>query len=82
MNAKWFAGRLRELRIAAGLSHKELADKAGINKDSLSRLELERWQPTWATIVALCKALGATPNDFIIPPAPAEKKPRGRPAKQ
>jgi transcriptional regulator with XRE-family HTH domain len=77
MSAKWFAGRLRELRLAAGLSQRELAERAGIDKDSLSRLERDLWQPTWETVLALCQALGVDCTAFTMQPA-EHAKPRGR----
>ncbi|HEY7308390.1 MAG TPA: helix-turn-helix transcriptional regulator [Gemmataceae bacterium] len=81
MSAKWFAGRLRELRLAAGLSQRELAERAGIDKDSLSRLERDRWQPTWETVLALASALGVEVGAFTVAPKDTPSPERGRPRK-
>ncbi|HTU18906.1 MAG TPA: helix-turn-helix transcriptional regulator [Gemmataceae bacterium] len=79
MSAKWFAGRLRELRLAAGLSQKDLAERAGIDKDSLSRLERDKWQPTWETVLALASALDVEVGAFTVAPKDEPAPQRGRP---
>ncbi len=81
-DATWFGGRLRELREAAGLGRKDLAAKAGLQSEAGIRdLEQGRRKPTWETVLALCSALGAEPNDFAQPPAQREPPARGRPKK-
>jgi transcriptional regulator with XRE-family HTH domain len=79
----WFAGRLRELREAAGLSRKHLAERAGLKEGGVRDIEQGINNPTWPTVLALCDALGVDPNAFAQAPAnPSGEKPgRGRPRK-
>lgn len=76
--AAWFGGRLRELRLAAGLSRKELAARAGMQSEAGIRdLEQGRRRPIWETVLALSAALGVDCTAFTVPPtaaAPAEEE--------
>jgi transcriptional regulator with XRE-family HTH domain len=76
-----FAGRLKELRIRAGLSQQELADKAGIKLGAVRDLEQGRNGPTWETVLHLCAALGVSCEAFTHEPQPAPPPERGRPKK-
>lgn len=80
-----FAGRLRELREAAGLSRKELAERAGMKSEAGIRdLEQGLRIPGWDTVLALADALGVPIQAFREEPAePASVEPRkrGRPRK-
>lgn len=49
---------LHRKRRAAGLSQAELAEKAGIRAETLSRLENGRGNPTVATVKKILYALG------------------------
>jgi DNA-binding XRE family transcriptional regulator len=49
---------LRRDRLKAGLKQSEVAAKAGIRVETLSRLESGKGNPTVATIKAICRALG------------------------
>ncbi len=50
------SGRLRELRLAAALSQQELADRAGVSRQTIVRAEsLSVAMPS--TIIKLAKAL-------------------------
>jgi transcriptional regulator with XRE-family HTH domain len=81
VSAEHFAGRLKELREQAGLTQQQLADKAGIGKDSVAQLEQGRNQASWAFVLALADALGITPNDFRQAAASRVEVKRGRPKK-
>lgn len=50
--------RLRELRVAAGLSLSEVARRSGLGKGTLSELETGRRNPTLETLFAVTGALG------------------------
>lgn len=63
-----FAKKLEELRANAAISQYALAQRAGLSKQALSRLELGERAPTWATVQALAKALGVTCEAFTEPP--------------
>jgi transcriptional regulator with XRE-family HTH domain len=82
MEADWFAGRLRELRVAAGLSRKELAALAGMRSEAGIRdLEQGVRKPSWATVIALCKALKVPCDSFMEEPAELPPAQPGRPRK-
>jgi transcriptional regulator with XRE-family HTH domain len=72
-----FARRLTELREAVGLSQYEVAKRAGVTRQTLSRLEMGASVPSWPTVQALAKALGvsteAFQTDAEAAPAPAKK---------
>ena len=83
MNPDWFAGRLRELREGAGLSRKDLADRAGMKSEAGVRdLEQGLNYPTWPTVLALAAALGVDCTAFCQSPSPDAPPPRrGQPRK-
>jgi transcriptional regulator with XRE-family HTH domain len=61
-----FALKLRTIRRAKKLSQAQLAECAGVHRQVIARLELGENQPTWQTVLALAKALGCKPNDFMM----------------
>jgi transcriptional regulator with XRE-family HTH domain len=82
--ATGFAGRLRAVREQAGLSQRQLADRAGCNVFTLSKLERGTQEPAWPLVLALARALGVDCTAFQpTGEEPAEKpaRPRGRPRK-
>jgi transcriptional regulator with XRE-family HTH domain len=70
-----FAARLRELRTAAELTQQELADRAGMHRQSLTKLERAEREPSWGTVQALARALGVDCTAFQVEDKPAEVKP-------
>jgi transcriptional regulator with XRE-family HTH domain len=82
MNSEWFGGRLRELRIAAGLSQRELAEKTGLTTGAIAKLERSERKPTWETVLILSEVLKVTPNDFAQEAEPKEPVGPGRPRKE
>jgi transcriptional regulator with XRE-family HTH domain len=78
-NPKWFPGRLRELRELAGLTQKQLADRAGVKRDAVARWESGRREPAWSSILALCTALGVSCEAFTEQPAERPAVAPGRP---
>jgi transcriptional regulator with XRE-family HTH domain len=52
------AKRLRQLRDKCRLSQRALAEKAGLSREYLARLETGRQDPTLSTLEKLAKALG------------------------
>lgn len=73
-----FAGRLRELREARGLSQAQLAEVAGMHRFGVAKLEQGVREPAWATVIALAAALGCTPNDFLPPPPRFQRRTGGK----
>ena len=69
-----FGERLKQLREAAGLTQPELAERAGMNRFGIAKLEQGVREPTWATVQALARALGVSVATFADE-APA---PRGK----
>ena len=57
--------RIKELRAERELSQEELADRAGISRQYLSRLEIGRHDPSLSTLVKLAKALGVKPGELL-----------------
>ena len=49
--------RLKRIRAQRGLSQEQLADKAGVSRQYLSRLEIGRRDPSVSTMVTPAKAL-------------------------
>jgi transcriptional regulator with XRE-family HTH domain len=62
-----FAGRLRELREAAGISQEELANRAGISVASIRGLEQDSSEPSWSTVLKLARALNVRTTEFEKP---------------
>lgn len=84
MESKDFGDRLRELRAARGLTQAALAERVGLHRVALAKLEagVGKQGPTWQTVVALCQALGVTCDAFLQPPSPDLPPPApGRPRK-
>lgn len=62
-----FADRLREIRLAQGLTLDDLADRMGgeITKQAISKYETGRAQPRPTTLVALARALGVQAHELM-----------------
>jgi transcriptional regulator with XRE-family HTH domain len=78
---QWFKDRLRELREAAGWTQQELAARAGMKVGGVRDLEQGVNKPSWASVLALGKALGVSCTAFLEPPAPRPPARPGRPPK-
>src|SRR5947209_183999 len=59
-----FDRRLKELREAAGLTQDQLAERAGLYKFSVAKLEQGIREPTWTTVLTLAKVLGVSVSAF------------------
>jgi len=62
-----FAERLRQLRQEAYLTQSELAEKAGLAKATITRLEASEYVPLVKTVRALATALGVEPRALATP---------------
>jgi len=60
-----FAARIRQLRIAAGLSQEALALKAGLHRTHVSLIERGKRSVRLQTIQQLATALGVSPADLF-----------------
>jgi putative transcriptional regulator len=81
MDPTRFAGRLKELREQAGLTQKQLAERASVSLRTVSSLEQALYEPVWSTAVALAEALGADLRAFLQEPTTLPEPKRGRPPK-
>ena len=82
-DATGFAAKLKGLRETAGLSQEDLAERAGLYKFSVAKLEQGVREPTWATVLALASALDVDCKAFMVEGRIASaKRPRGRPGKE
>lgn len=76
-----FGQRLRQLRIAAGLTQQELADRSRLSVDAISALETGRREvPRRDTFAMLVAGLGLGPADRDLLAATARARSRPRPA--
>jgi transcriptional regulator with XRE-family HTH domain len=81
MEAKWFAGRLRELREGKGISREHLAESAAIKASAVRDIEQGVYSPNWETVLALCQALGVSCEVFTQEPTERPPATPGRPKK-
>lgn len=57
--------KLKELRVAKGLTQEELADRAELSKGFISQLERDITSPSIATLMDILQCLGTTINEFF-----------------
>jgi putative transcriptional regulator len=82
MDLKAFGARLKAVRQQAGLTQKQLAERAGLSQKAISHWEVGEREPGMLAAAALAKALELTVEDLLQEPMPeAEKPKRGRPPK-
>jgi transcriptional regulator with XRE-family HTH domain len=63
--ATGIAAAVRAQRLAAGLSMRALAARAGMSQPFLSNVENSRAMPSIATLYKIAAALGVSPRDFL-----------------
>jgi len=59
------AKRLLDIRTERGLSQSELADRAGIDRKTVNRIENDHFSPNLNTFIRLCKALKVKPSQVL-----------------
>jgi transcriptional regulator with XRE-family HTH domain len=62
---KRFVMRLKKLRADRGMTQEALAEKAGISRTFIARLELGQQDPTLTTLQKLAKALKVTVGELV-----------------
>lgn len=63
--------RLRELRVQAGLSQRQLAEAAGVPHGQISMVETNRSSPSVASLRRILGGLSHSMSEFFEPDAPA-----------
>jgi transcriptional regulator with XRE-family HTH domain len=63
-----FGGRLRHAREASRMSRGDHAERSGVTKSFLSRVERDETSPSVASLVGICDALGLTMADLFAVP--------------
>ena len=62
---KQVAQRLLDARIKRGLSQAETADRAGIDRKTVNRIENNHFSPSLNTIFRLCDVLAVKPKELV-----------------
>ncbi len=60
-----FGNKLKQLRLQAGFTQKQLADKLGVTKSVVSYYELQERYPSPDTLIKLCRIFGVT-ADYLL----------------
>jgi transcriptional regulator with XRE-family HTH domain len=60
-----FGVRVRELRLAKGISQEDLGDKAGLDRTYISSIERGKRNVSLLNIELLAKALGVKPHQLL-----------------
>jgi transcriptional regulator with XRE-family HTH domain len=76
-----FGSTLKALREAAAMTQQQLADKAGMHRFGIAKLEQGVRQPSWDTVQALAAALGVDCTAFAAAQPMAQAAKPGRPPK-
>lgn len=70
-NFKQIVGNhVRELRLSGNLTQDLLADRCGIYRTYLSRIEMGHANPTLLVLVALANCLDVQPYELLVNPMP------------
>ena len=69
--------RIRDARMARGLSQKQLAHALGVSHQAVNKYEQANVDLSIARLLALAKALGVTPTFLIGEARPARSKAHG-----
>jgi transcriptional regulator with XRE-family HTH domain len=64
-----FAANVRRMRLAAGLSQEQLAERAGLHRTYISSVERGLRNVSLENIFGLAAALGCDPRELLAPPA-------------
>ena len=62
--------RLRALRVAAGLSQRQLAARAQVSNGTISMIEADKVSPSVSALRQILEALGVSIGDFFATPEP------------
>ena len=66
-------GKIENCMSAAGIAtHRELAERMGISRESLSRFISGVYNPSWETMESMCRVLGCRVDDLVVYDRPKE----------
>lgn len=74
-----FGERIRQLRQAAGMTQEDLAERCGLFRTYMSRIETGKANPTLSMIHALATSLGVSMVELFDDATPVRKAPRSSP---
>ena len=57
--------KMKFRRIELGMSQSELAEKAGVTRQTIGLIESGEFNPSVRLCIAICRALGVTLNDLF-----------------
>lgn len=57
--------RLKQLRAARDMSQADLAERSGVSREHIARLETGHHDPSLSTLVKLAKALKVKPGELL-----------------
>lgn len=57
--------KLTEIRKAEGLSHEKVAQKAGLNRSTISLIESRKTEPTFFNLLKIARALDTDLKDLL-----------------
>jgi len=57
--------RLKQLRAARDMSQADLAERSGVSREYIARLETGHHDPSLSTLVKLAKALKVKPGNLL-----------------
>lgn len=57
--------QLTEIRKAEGLSHEKVAQKAGLNRSTISLIESRKTEPTFYNLLKIAQALNIELKDLL-----------------
>jgi DNA-binding XRE family transcriptional regulator len=70
INGEKLGARLRELRLAAGLTQAELARRTGIHRPNIARVEAGRHTPSLETLARIANAIGVSTTQVLVSQEP------------
>lgn len=61
-----FPYRIKQHRIKAGMTQKDLADALGMSRVQITNIETKATHTKIQTLLRICDVFGVTPNDLLL----------------
>lgn len=58
---------VKAMRRHLGMTQTELAEKVGVSKHTILRLEKEMFSPSFQDVIMICEVLGVEPSEIYKP---------------